>query len=502
MLLFGKELFSPMPMNPSQREEELRAALQQSRERLLEQNDVLQQLTATPLVYARVLGFTGSGIIVLHEGAAIELAYPRGIDVDQGDLVKLSMETKQIVDLAFIKLPGQLAIVQQVREDDKMSVVEHDGTEYIVLNGSCNDLENGDRVVLDRSLSIITANLGKGKSRFRFTAETSVSWDDIGGLAQAKGDMIEAIEGPHRYPDLYNYYGKRPIKGVLLSGPPGCGKTMLGKATATSLASLRGNQDSSGFLYIRGPEILTKYVGEAEATVRQIFAHARWHNEEYGYPAVVFIDEADAILGRRGSGISSDIERHLVPMFLTEMDGLQASGALVILATNRPDVLDPAAVRDGRIDRKIRVGRPTRGSAIEIFNRALKRVPIAAGCSHEEAARVATEQLFSTELVLYDVELSSGETIPFTLSGLCSGAMIAGIVDQATSLAIKRDIAQQAARSPLHQRGLRKADLSTAIARVLQQNYGLNHQDELEEFVEGSPHNVVHIQRRPQIPNN
>jgi proteasome-associated ATPase len=331
----------------------------------------------------------------------------------------------------------------------------------VVLNGR-SIVEKGDRVVLDTSGSVILQNLGKDDERFRFTAETNVSWDDIGGLVEAKQQMIEVIELPHRNPELYEFYGKKPVKGVLLYGSPGCGKTMLGKATAT------------------------------EATIRQLFERARKHKAEFGYPAVIFIDEADAILGKRGTGISSDIERTIVPMFLTEMDGLEDSGAVVILATNRPDVLDPAVVRDGRIDRKIKITRPDRSGAVDIFELNLNGMPLNNGYSVKELAETGADQLFSKERVLYHVRLKGDNRMDLTLGQICNGGMIAGIVDQATSTAMHRDIETG------EPQGLRKEDIIGAVDAVFCQNLGLNHTDELTDFTHDFREDVVGIRRLSQ----
>jgi proteasome-associated ATPase len=387
-------------------------------------------------------------------------------------------------------MPGEIAMVRRVIGD--MSEVEFQGSVHVVLNGR-SIVEKGDRVVLDTSGSVILQNLGKDDERFRFTAETNVSWDDIGGLVEAKQQMIEVIELPHRNPELYEFYGKKPVKGVLLYGSPGCGKTMLGKATATALAKIyNGDGSSNGFLYVKGPEILDRFVGVAEATIRQLFERARKHKAEFGYPAVIFIDEADAILGKRGTGISSDIERTIVPMFLTEMDGLEDSGAVVILATNRPDVLDPAVVRDGRIDRKIKITRPDRSGAVDIFELNLNGMPLNNGYSVKELAETGADQLFSKERVLYHVRLKGDNRMDLTLGQICNGGMIAGIVDQATSTAMHRDIETG------EPQGLRKEDIIGAVDAVFCQNLGLNHTDELTDFTHDFREDVVGIRRLSQ----
>jgi proteasome-associated ATPase len=312
----------------------------------------------------------------------------------------------------------------------------------------------------------------------------------VGGLEEAKQQMREAVELPHTNADIYKHYNKALIKGVLLWGPPGCGKTMLGKATATSLAQTYAKKKvADGFLYVKGPEILDRYVGVAEATIRSIFERARHHRAQHGYPAVIFIDEADAILGRRGSGISSDMERTIVPAFLTEMDGLEASGALVILATNRQDRLDPAVVRDGRIDRKVKVTRPTIESAAEIALLNLKGAPLANGYAHADLAVTAASELFAKKRVIAKLTTQSGAVKELALAHIVNGAMVAGLVDQAKSIALHRDIKAR------KRGGLQKADIVAAVDAVQRQNLDLGHDDGLIELAGGETITAVEYVR-------
>lgn len=384
--------------------------------------------------------------------------------------------------VSIYKDPNITGTITSVRSvlDSLYCEVDIDGKVNVVLNGIAEP-EKGDRVILDSSNSVIIKNLGKKEEKFDYQGKVVVDWDHIGGLEEAKRELREAIELPHRHPEIFKHYNKRPAKGILLYGPPGCGKTMLGKATATCLAQLsKAENTASGFIYIKGPEILDKWVGATESYIRQIFQNARMHQAEFGYPAVIFIDEADAILSKRGTGISTDIDKTVVPMFLTEMDGLDDSGALVLLATNRADALDPAVVRDGRIDRKIRVTRPNKQNTEEIFKLYLANVPIAEGLTKDELAAVGSENVFSEKHVLYKFNLVGGNHANLKLANIVNGGMINNIVQQATSRALRRDLETANGKFT----GLQVNDIEESVNYTFSQNAHLDHKDEIREFVE------------------
>jgi len=427
-------------------------------------------------------------VVVVVDGKLVEVEAPPGLPLAIGDTVKVVTETMQIVSVASMTHLGEVVIVTRVVNGYEVEVAIN-GATHLVSTGQCNPTEQGDRVVLDAAQRVVLRNLGKADDQYLFMGTTNVSWTDIGGLTEAKRALIEAIEQPYRHPELYAFYGQKPTKGILLYGPPGCGKTMLGKAAATSIAQMHGHDRSHGFFYVKGPELLNKYVGETEARIRQLFQQARDHEKRYGYPAVIFIDEADAIMAKRGSGISSDVEKTIVPMFLTEMDGLEASNTLVILSTNRPDILDPAIDRDGRIDEKIKVTRPTQATAAEIFALNLHGVPLNNGYTVPDLATFAASTLFATDKVLYQVGLRNGTSLNMTFAELANGAMIAGVVNKARAIAMRRDIA---AGKP---EGIRKDDLIEAVEAVFRQNRDLDHQDEIANFVDAFGADVTTIQR-------
>lgn len=478
--------------------EDYEKALAWAREKIESQKKELQRLVVHPFSFATVLAVNQDTKLVTlsHEGRIVEVGLPENKNLAAGDAVKVLPKTTQIIDTATLPPLGPVATIRRV-VDDTFSEVEVGGSARVVLNGKfTTDLEAGDRVTLDSGQAIILSKQGRDEDRFRFGETINVTWNDIAGLEEAKDALREAIEFPYTHEKLFKSYHRKPIKGILLYGPPGCGKTMLAKAVANSISSLHGNGKGAqtAFLYIRGPEILDRYVGAAEATIRQIFKMARAHKEEHGYPAIVFIDEAEAILYKRGTGKSSDVERTIVPMFLAEMDGLEDSGAIVLLATNREDTLDSAVVRENRVDYKVKVTRPTKETAPEFFRLYLKKALIANGTPLEEIVVYASEELFSERHALYeiatresfdetprvgDMPANASGKILFTLGSVASGSMIAGVVSKASSLAFHRD--RKAGNT--EGSGITKEDIRAAtektFASLLEPEYG----DDLVELI-------------------
>jgi proteasome-associated ATPase len=353
-----------------------------------------------------------------------------------------------------------------------------------------DDLEEGCQVLLDSTTSVVMKNMGLPKDELQFDSDTNVSWSDIGGLAEAKELMVQAIEGPTQHAAIYKAYRQRRVKGILLYGASGCGKTMLGKAAATAIRKAHGGKGASTcFLYVKGPQILNMYVGNSEGHVRSLFVRARKHYKEYGYPAIIFIDEADALLrSRDGRQTTVGMEATIVPQFLAEMDGLEESGALVILSTNIPRELDAAVVREGRIDRKIRVPRPTVEDAVEIFRTHLKGRPMK-GSIHDLAATAAKE-LYRPSRTFYEVTMKDGRSSHVTLGNLTNGGMIAATVDRAVDFAIKRDIKEQKEGS-----GITVEDLMQAIEFMDGQNRDISHERDLEDLLETIKPSIEEIRK-------
>lgn len=393
--------------------------LAEARELIAEQDAFLKQITEGAQAYGTVVDFDGPGKVAVANGEKImHVNYFE--DVKIGDAVRLVPDSGQILGFATYRRNGPVGLLERPLDDGRWEITLN-GTPAVAIPAEGLDgMKIGDMVLLDRSGSVFFDILPRRESEFA-AQETDVSWDDIGGNDDAKRELREAIDLLRGGNDVYSRYGAEAPKGLLFWGPPGCGKTMLGRAAATELAG-----DGAGaFLYVKGPELLNMYVGQTEAKIRSVFHQAQVFKQNHGQAPILFIDEADAILQTRGHGISSDIEKTIVPTFLTEMDGMDASSALVILATNRADTLDPAVVRDGRIDRKIKIDRPGPEQAFDIFTLNLRGLPLHGDTTAEEIAGAATETMFQ-------------EGSP--LASRVSGAMVAGVVGRAKRRAIRREI--------------------------------------------------------------
>lgn len=312
-------------------------------------------------------------------------------------------------------------------------------------------------------------------ARYLLTTAHDLDWSDVVGNEPARTALIEAIEAPVKHAELYRHYGQRPLKGVLLYGPPGCGKTMFGKAAASVIGRLHGKE--ALLLKINGPEIQSPYVGVTEQTIRDIFAFARVYAKDKGHPLTIFMDEADAILPSR-SGRVAPFEISNVATFLAEMDGIEGSGAFVILATNRPEAIDAALLRDGRCDRKIRVERPSREAAAVILRKGLAGTPLVGDLDALVSGAIA--EFWSQERSLGVVKIGRGKEAldqAFHLHRIVNGAMLVGLVERAKAIAFRRDLAG-GTRS-----GIQADDLKTAIDAIQTENRGLDHNYVLPEFI-------------------
>jgi len=381
----------------------------------------------------------------------------RGRPFQKGELLLLNNDLQVMEPRGFDLICGNLATVQQVLSDEKL-LVKTVGDESLVLTRAeplmAAKVLIGDKVEYDHE-SLFAYNLLPRTDVDLLTLEKvpDISYWDIGGLAEAVDLIRDTIELPHLYPEYFREHRLVPPKGILLYGPPGCGKTLLAKAVANSLAKRieqeTGEKVQSFFLNVKGPELLNKYVGETEQAIRDLFTRARTKARDKT-PVIIFFDEMDSMFRVRGSGISSDMEATIVPQFLAELDGLEPlQNVVVIGATNREDLIDPAVLRPGRIDRKIRIPRPDRHAAAEIFTKYLTPdLPLdpcvvrSCGDPHkavEAFIERAVDELYDPKAgnELLEVTYADGTQKILYLKDFASGAIIEHIVNRAKLYAVK-----------------------------------------------------------------
>jgi len=345
-------------------------------------------------------------------------------------------------------------------------------------------LRIGDHVRVDSRTGLVHERLIRPEVEELVLEEVpDVTYEDIGGLHDQIESIRDAVELPYMHKDLFDAYGLAAPKGILLYGPPGCGKTLIAKAVANSLAgavaSKTGKTDArSYFLNIKGPELLNKYVGETERQIRLIFGRAKEKSDE-GVPVIVFFDEMDSLFRTRGSGISSDVESTIVPQLLSELDGVEGlKNVIVIGASNREDLIDPAILRPGRLDVKIKIERPDEEAARQIFRIYLgEEMPLDADelARHGDRAAMTTRMIEQVVAEMYstadanrflEVTYANGDKEILYFKDFSSGAMIENVVRRAKKEAIKREIADGT-------RGVRVQDLVDAIAQEFREHEDL-----------------------------
>ena len=379
---------------------------------------------------------------------------------------------------------GPIAKISDILPDGRLRVGSEPSLQSVIIERASDladvKLKSGDEVRLDPSLKVAIERIAsKEQKDYALEAVPEIPWSKVGGLDQTIQRIKDTIEQPILHPELFKKFQYTVPKGFLLHGPPGCGKTLIGKATAYNLTERlkteTGEEVEGTFMHIKGPEILNMWLGESERKVREIFLTAREKRDE-GKLAFVFIDEAESILGTRRAMRSHSISNTLVPMFCAEMDGIEPlQEVVIILATNRPDLIDPAILRPGRIDRKIKVTRPNKDAAKDIFGIYLTtELPIETDTG-EKADQAIVDDLIaevvdemfreSSENRFLEVALRSGRRDMLYRGHLCSGAIIESIVQRAKESAMKRAIAD-----PDTDTGITLADLMEALNAEYSEN--------------------------------
>ncbi len=447
--------------------ERLSATLREAREHIAALREEVEKLTMPPSGYGTYLGTNDDGTVdVFTAGRKMRVSIHPELESEsltRGQEVVLN-ESLNVVLARGADAQGEVVVFKELLED---------GTRALILGRADEEriaeladaligvkLRAGEHVLVDSRSGLLVERIPRPEVEELVLEEVpDITYSDVGGLDDQIDQIQDAVELPYLHADLFHEHDLQPPKGILLYGPPGCGKTLIAKAVANSLAQRvaekTGNAKTrSYFLNIKGPELLNKYVGETERQIRLIFERAREKSEE-GVPVIVFFDEMDSLFRTRGTGISSDIESTIVPQLLAEIDGVESlKNVIVIGASNREDLIDPAILRPGRLDVKIKIERPNEDSAKQIFARYLvPSLPIAedetkhfdgdAGAATARMIDVAVDAMYATDDTnrFLEVTYQNGDKEILFFKDFSSGAMIENIVRRAKKLAIKRTIA-------------------------------------------------------------
>ncbi|MCH7669323.1 MAG: proteasome ATPase [Acidobacteria bacterium] len=446
--------------------QKLAAALEETREQLAMLRDEVEKLTAPPNPFGVLLAVNPEGTVdVFTAGRKMRVSVEPSIEVKQLEVGQelILNEAFNVVDVRPFSHIGEIVTVKEILSDNRVVVMAHGDEEQVVdVAGSIDTalIRSGDHVRMDGRSGLIFERIPRRNIEELVLEEVpDITYEQIGGL----GDQIEiirdAVELPYLHKDKFREYDLQAPKGILLYGPPGCGKTLIAKAVANSLAKAVAEKEGldgslSYFLNIKGPELLNKYVGETERQIRLIFQRAKEKSDE-GVPVIVFFDEMDSLFRTRGTGISSDVESTIVPQLLSELDGVESlKNVIVIGASNREDLIDPAILRPGRLDVKIKISRPDEDAAKKIFSIYIdEQLPFdrdeleeSGGSKAEHIAAISTsvvEQMYSTsdENRFLEVRYANGDKEVLYFKDFASGAMIENIVRRAKKDAIKREIA-------------------------------------------------------------
>tara|TARA_B100000686_G_scaffold34305_2_gene35929 strand:- start:169 stop:1938 length:1770 start_codon:yes stop_codon:yes gene_type:complete len=487
----NREILSSLDQEKA-RNEKLADTLESVRDQVLNLRDEIENLSKPPSAYGTIVKINDDGTVdVTSSGRKMRVnALPSKIEnLKLGDEVILN-ESMVLVDSRDPESSGEIVRVKEVLDGGSRAVVvgRADEERVVEMAKGLHDsgLRSGDSVRVDERSGILLERLPRPEVEDLVLEQIpNETYEDVGGLDREIEMIVDAVELPFMHKELFSLYELPAPKGILLYGPPGCGKTLIAKAVANSLAlkvaEVTGDHAArSYFLNIKGPELLNKYVGETERQIRLVFQRAREKSEQ-GWPVIVFFDEMESLFRTRGTGISSDMESTIVPQLLAEIDGVETlQNVIVIGASNREDLIDPAILRPGRLDVKIKIKRPDEVAAAQIFSRYLtadlpvdtELIDSLGGGDQDKALKAMTDEavaaMYSTQEAnqFLEVTYQNGEKEVLYFKDFASGAMIENIVRRAKKLAIKRDLAGGV-------KGLQVEDLLTAVRQEFREHEDL-----------------------------
>ncbi|MCC7076230.1 MAG: proteasome ATPase [Acidimicrobiia bacterium] len=472
--------------------EKLTATLREARDQITQLREEVEKLTQPPNGFGMFLQANEDGTAdVYTSGRKMRVGVHPTIDLkelERGEELVLN-EALNVIETRGFDMTGEVVTLKEVLEDGRAVVVARHDEERVVSFAESLDPEEvpvraGDTLLFDTRAGLLLEKLARPEVEELVLEEVpDISYADVGGLDDQIEQIQDAVELPYIHHDLFAEHQLKPPKGILLYGPPGCGKTLIAKAVANSLArkvaELSGNENArSYFLNIKGPELLNKYVGETERQIRLIFQRAKEKSQE-GVPVIVFFDEMDSLFRMRGSGISSDVESTIVPQLLSEIDGVETlKNVIVIGASNREDLIDPAILRPGRLDVKIKINRPNKEAARDVFLKyltpdlPLDKEILTAAASAEDAVSTmigeTVERMYATDddTRFLEVTYAGGDKEVLYFKDFASGAMIENVVARAKKKAIKRHLSGD-------DKGIRTDDLVQAIFQEFKEHEDL-----------------------------